>query len=583
MNVFLKKPTQLILGILIFCSFLFLLIKNSDSQFIQNFFNSKSDAPHSFTCASCHLLHNNPNTQLTSVAGNALLCMSCHNSSGMASALPFADIDMANPLAGTGSSHAWNKPAINATFETNVPLNTELAERIYSGNIVCSTCHDQHSQTYPPFLRISNAGDALCKECHSARDVGIYADDNTNHRGSHPVGILFDGADVRFLANPVSPLQLVGSNIECSSCHKLHYSTVTDGNILRVTNNNSLCTGCHTYPAHNGFSCLDCHQTHNPLKDNILMVKNTVNGSTVSFFAETGTNSFGDQTGVEDGICEVCHTTTSYYKADGSGASHNLGTNCTTCHPHGSGFAPAGCSDCHTATFPGWGTTDGHFAHTSKYTFACSTCHFNYGSGGSSEPTHPSGGTANINFNPNGLAKRNGLDSNTPSWNGTTCSNIYCHSNGRTAFRGTDGTYTWGDVIGPQPATYTTTPSWYSTVGIINSCIPCHSGIGNMNPDYKITSPFVDPTPPATGEHRRSAHVSNSQNFSGFGWVKVQCFWCHNANGALGNESNFQGTYGTTYHVDGQTRFDPRIYSDGGTMANGMTWGSEHCKTRTCW
>jgi hypothetical protein len=105
---------------------------------------------------------------------------------------------------------------------------------------------------------------------------------------------------------------------------------------------------------------------------------------------------------------------------------------------------------------------------------------------------------------------------------------------------------------------------------------------------YTISSPFVAPVPPTSGSHSTTPHKDNDQSFSGYGWVNVQCFWCHNVNGASANGPNLQGTYGTTFHVDGRTYFDPRQYSNGGTFANGMTYSYEgsaaHCGSgKNCW
>ena len=74
----------------------------------------------------------------------------------------------------------------------------------------------------------------------------------------------------------------------------------------------------------------------------------------VKFFNNTGANSFADGepnvAGVDtvvDGVCQVCHTQTHSYKADGTieSATHpsgNVGTNCTACHVriHGSNSSP---------------------------------------------------------------------------------------------------------------------------------------------------------------------------------------------------------------------------------------------------
>lgn len=278
------------------------------------------------------------------------------------------------------------------------------------------------------------------------------------------------------------------------------------------------------------------------------------------------------------------------------------------CHPHNKNFEPQGCIDCHVSNFPNWGTTDGHFAHTSKYSYACSTCHNGYGSGGSLEGTHPSGGSANVAFDPLGMATRNGDDGNTPTWDGTNCGTIYCHSDGRTAYRGEEDGYSsnpydadtnptgltkWSSTTGPQTATYAS-PAWS---GSITTCDACHSGTGNMTVEpYTITTPGANPAlPPETGSHRRGAHLSNSQELSANGWDVVNCFWCHNTNDGDDGSPINQGTYGTSLHVDGQTHFNPRSFADGygGTTVNNPTEGSfsyslmgssAHCGDgKTCW
>jgi hypothetical protein len=38
-------------------------------------------------------------------------------------------------------------------------------------------------------------------------------------------------------------------------------------------------------------------------------------------------------------VCEVCHTTTRFYRSDGTGEAH-FGFPCYTCHPHDVGFLP---------------------------------------------------------------------------------------------------------------------------------------------------------------------------------------------------------------------------------------------------
>ncbi|MDA8418667.1 MAG: cytochrome c3 family protein [Desulfobacteraceae bacterium] len=60
------------------------------------------------------------------------------------------------------------------------------------------------------------------------------------------------------------------------------------------------------------------------------------------------------------GICQVCHTLTHYWDANGANASHNPGVNCATCHFHKNGFKPQ---------FPPHDTLVGKDA-------ACVVCHY---------------------------------------------------------------------------------------------------------------------------------------------------------------------------------------------------------------
>jgi predicted CxxxxCH...CXXCH cytochrome family protein len=237
--------------------------------------------------------------------------------------------------------------------------------------------------------------------------------------------------------------------------------------------------------------------------------------------------------------------------------------------------------------------------HNETYGFACSTCHNGYGSGGASEPTHPSG-TINIAFDPSGMATRNGQDGNTPVWSTPTCNDIYCHSDGRSAVRGSEGPIQWAKTPGPGTATYTD-PVW---TGSITTCSGCHNG-GNgtttgLTGVYTVSTPgWIDPNPPGSGKHTSAAHLGNSQeNGTGTGGVHngytdVQCFWCHNANNGDDGDGMFIGTYGTSLHVDGTTHFDPRSYVDGGTMLNkhdgtsfsySMLGSATHCGDgKKCW
>ncbi|MCF6241330.1 MAG: cytochrome c3 family protein [Bacteroidales bacterium] len=373
--------------------FIFVLfIKASFPEFVNlhnlnNYVRQVLDLPHG-GCSSCHIFHNASGAQLGMVNGNANLCMSCHNPLGTANQKPFTNADKAIPGV-TGTSHAWNVNAVNNEFEVNMTSNTQMALRVVNDTIICSTCHDQHSQDFPPFLRATNTADALCKDCHSARNVGVYSSDPINNKGSHPVGVLYNTADSRFETTPLNPdILIVDSNVECSSCHQVHYANTNDGYLLRATNDDNLCQSCHTYGAHEGMGCSVCHQTHNRNKANIFMIRDTIQtpnsgARAVAFFAQTGTNSFADNDANYNGICEVCHTSTDFHRNNSSGDhNHNNELKCTSCHTHKDAFQ-VNCTSCHGS--PPNGSTSpnlagSHATHYAPTSFgpelnACEDCH----------------------------------------------------------------------------------------------------------------------------------------------------------------------------------------------------------------
>ena len=106
------------------------------------------DAPHDLSaspaidCNTCHVPHRAAGGTLTTQSGNANLCQSCHVSQ-TGFGFPWTDADQAVPGAG-GHSHRWDAPAVNAAFGAAAPSSTEMAKRIFEGNLSCSACHDQH-------------------------------------------------------------------------------------------------------------------------------------------------------------------------------------------------------------------------------------------------------------------------------------------------------------------------------------------------------------------------------------------------------------------------------------------------------
>ncbi len=272
----------------------------------------------------------------------------------------------------------------------------------------------------------------------------------------------------------------------------------------------------------------------------------------------------------------------------------------------GSTVLPELCENCHNGTFAEH-SSNAHAKHTKGlYAYSCNTCHFGHGY---ETATHMNG-VKNVTFNLTSLITRNGNDSNSPTWDSKnkTCSNVYCHSNGRTAYRGQDpgypnavGSMNWSATVGKQIAVYATTPRWDN--GKVTECTSCHNGLGNMTSPFLVSKPnsMKQSNYPESGQHQLLFHMTNNKDFSASPyttpqWDGVQCFWCHNtstvaaANDSVNiiNNSNLQGTYGTNYHVDGQTFFKPLSISAGGTMANGSRYSGNgnaaHCGVgKKCW
>jgi Concanavalin A-like lectin/glucanases superfamily len=183
---------------------------------------------------------------------------------------------------------------------------------------------------------------------------------------------------------------------------------------------NSLCWSCHndvvapyvkTHSSLQGgdnygnwtVECWVCHNQHTQAQNNVNgsshgqfirekirldnitgTVPAKLGNKSVMFLGSSGPNSFADGDGVYDGICEVCHTKTKYFRNNGTGIDQNHGgrngTNCISCHNHTNGFihgggsGGGGCISCHghdtgyeysPGEFSqGAGTTGSHSTHT---------------------------------------------------------------------------------------------------------------------------------------------------------------------------------------------------------------------------
>lgn len=319
----------------------------------------------------------------------------------------------------------------------------------------------------------------------------------------------------------------------------------------------------------------------------------------VQFFNNTGPKSFAyDESGTgtdltPNGICQVCHTQTSAWRADGTlsgvGVHAGLnGANCVSCHKHEAGFA-ADCGSCHgfppinaTAGGPNGlvnspaptdsATAGAHNKHANTLGLDCNDCHYNSKGSG---PTHNDGtiqavtmgfslfsgavqggkydGQAGVDYNATVTSPVT-----TVSNTGTKeCSNIYCHSSGQASGGGALTLNTadykkpvWsGSVVcgechksdGVQGTmTYMDSGSHlpHINVTINKQCSECHknAGDGTVKHVNNLIEVAFDADP-----FSNTSSYSQSPNTPGNGYGSCSTVYCHSS--AQGNGGFVAGEY----------------------------------------
>ena len=256
--------------------------------------------------------------------------------------------------------------------DLRAPVAPAMLNRTESGNMMCSSCHDQHlqanapfdpaaSQTYTAgttnnrhFQRVANDTGALCGDCHAARNVG-------KGGTSHPVHVNRAAAP-NTKAPSASLILSFAGNVECLTCHDVHgapTATTPTGMLLRVSNSSALCTDCHT------LADTTTANTHTNPTTGILWPGDQYGGSTYPAFTLAA----------DKGACKNCHTPHGWPDAGNPGQKYGLALGarqdnlCTTCHDSNgpstkdvltqiskgvrhpvqrtSGSRLVGCADCH--------------------------------------------------------------------------------------------------------------------------------------------------------------------------------------------------------------------------------------------
>ena len=198
------------------------------------------------------------------------------------------------------------------------------------------------------------------------------------------------------------------------------------------------------------------------VKTQIAYTNPTSVNASVKFYNNAGNNSFAETASPSTSLCMVCHTQTKHFKNDGTfetaGHPAAVGTACTSCHKHNTGFKASGCNGCHGQSgstgaplvagdlvSPATGHAEGaHLRHAVTLSLSCAVCH-----AGNTMPALDSEITMSFSDAAAGGAYQ-GTALNAPytysanvTLGGTqTCSSLYCHSSGQSA---TGGSLAGGD------------------------------------------------------------------------------------------------------------------------------------------
>lgn len=318
------------------------------------------DLPHykwnpALSGGNCSACHTSPGTFLTQgFMQSPAFCYSCHNAAGDAHALDIYSSIGQHPLFVNATAFGRKKPTygnITAGEYNDIP-----GSRLKNGYLVtCMTCHNAMRKSDDP---------GRVWEYTSTSDQYKYYLQNGGWSGYGNLapkvyrdtslwsGPTYSRTKKNYLVDPSEYTYNETSGFirfkAQQSSFSFIYVTLYYPYLRAPMQDNSLCSDCHTEATHDGANCYNCHAAHNT--SNIKGIRQdvrTLDYTTmpVKFLRYTGSNSFANGTSVHTSICVVCHTTTKYYRRDGtgfvnhSGGYNYNGTNCTICHRHSNGFA----------------------------------------------------------------------------------------------------------------------------------------------------------------------------------------------------------------------------------------------------
>ena len=161
-------------------------------HFSQTSINQAPLWSHSNTVVSAYTLYSSTSMSATlgQPSGQSKICLSCHDgtvavdSFAVAGVMRNGSVTMSTTnRIGASSSLATDHP-VSFTYDSTLagsslaglatPSSTTWVDAghtvpLFAGKLECGSCHEPHNDTNGKFLRISNAGSALCIKCHATK------------------------------------------------------------------------------------------------------------------------------------------------------------------------------------------------------------------------------------------------------------------------------------------------------------------------------------------------------------------------------------------------------------------------------
>ena len=328
------------------------------------------DPPHvtADLCGSCHIPHSSPGGNLTAVAGDANVCLSCHQSGGSASTFPFASSDQALPYPGlptnvvgaaaSGTSHRWDASAaghvqflggaVTPSTGSVKPLGTYTGyyPKVYTLTITTAGASGVARFGWLATIPGGGAGTNVLTGASVLLDAGVSVKFLDGAATSFQLGDkwnLYVRAGVRQPTNTTMLAHMVDGVVTCSACHDGHSQEFTPFDATASAyGGRGTGSGRHFMRMNTQTDqmCVDCHAGMNATNaltgTHPVGIKTPVDAkhkSPTLLPTQTGTTNFG---------CLSCHDVHKTVSTDGKltrvASSRSL---CIDCHTLADTATPA--------------------------------------------------------------------------------------------------------------------------------------------------------------------------------------------------------------------------------------------------